>query len=276
LKNFVLPLTLVVLYSINIFALLDSAEVSIPLYMYDNGGGQKILYFGVDPTATDSMDFELGEFDLPPAPPTGVFDTRWILPINNFSGILSSWSDYRFGGGVPFADTIIYRLKYQSATGADTIFFAWNFPSGITAKLEDLITGQFINVNMTGSGLYGLTEFSVFNQLKFTVYYNILSTDVITIIVPEDYTLFQNYPNPFNPNTKIQFQVPKTSNVNLIIYDMLGQEIKILLIGEVERGVHTVEWDGLNKSGINMSSGSYVYRLIAGEFVQTKKMILLK
>jgi len=240
----------VVLYSINIFALLDSAEVSIPLYMYDNGGGQKILYFGVDPTATDSMDFELGEFDLPPAPPTGVFDTRW--------------------------DTIIYRLKYQSATGADTIFFAWNFPSGITAKLEDLITGQFINVNMTGSGLYGLTEFSVFNQLKFTVYYNILSTDVITIIVPEDYTLFQNYPNPFNPNTKIQFQVPKTSNVNLIIYDMLGQEIKILLIGEVERGVHTVEWDGLNKSGINMSSGSYVYRLIAGEFVQTKKMILLK
>jgi len=275
-KKNVLPLVLVLLCSINIFALLDSAEVSVPLEMYDNGGGQKTLYFGVDPTATDSIDINLGEFDLPPAPPTGVFDNRWILPKNNFSGSLSSWRDYRFGGGVPFADTIIYRLKYQGAEGADTMFFAWNFPTDITARLQDLITGTLVDVSMTGSGVYGLTNFGTLNQMRFTVYYNIIPTEVVTLFSPEEFALYQNYPNPFNPTTAVKFQVPQTSNVTIKIYDMLCQEVKTLFAGETLRGTYTVEWDGLNNAGEKMSSGSYVYRMTTDEFVQSKKMILLK
>jgi len=277
-KKKVLPLFFVLACSINIFALLDSAEVSIPLEMYDNAGGQGLnpLYFGVDPTATDSIDIDLGEFDLPPFPPTGVFDARWILPMGNFSGVLSSWSDYRFGGGVPFADTIVYRLKYQGAEGADTMFFAWDFSADITARLQDVVTGQLIDVPMAGSGVYGLANFGAFNQMKFTVYYNILSSDVTTSIVPEEFTLSQNYPNPFNPVTTVQFQVPKRTNVTIKIFDMLGREVRTLFAGETLRGNYTVEWNGLNDAGFKMSSGSYIYRMIAGEIVLSKKMILLK
>ncbi|RKY97838.1 MAG: Coagulation factor protein [Ignavibacteriae bacterium] len=97
-----------------------------------------------------------------------------------------------------------------------------------------------------------------------------------TPTLPYDYILFQNYPNPFNPSTSVRFQVPQTGNVTIRIYDMLGQEIRTLFAGEVTRGTYTANWDGLNDSGIKMSSGSYIYRMIAGDFVQAKKMILLK
>jgi hypothetical protein len=94
--------------------------------------------------------------------------------------------------------------------------------------------------------------------------------------LPYDYILWQNYPNPFNPTTAVRFQVPKTGDVTIKIYDMLGQEVRTLFAAEVLRGTYTVNWDGLNDSGVKMSTGTYIYRMIAGEFVQSKKMVLLK
>lgn len=94
--------------------------------------------------------------------------------------------------------------------------------------------------------------------------------------LPLDYVLWQNYPNPFNPSTSVQFQVPKTSDVTVTIYDMLGQQVKTLFAGEVMRGTYTAQWDGRNDAGVQMSSGSYVYRMNAGDFVQSKKMMLVK
>jgi hypothetical protein len=97
-----------------------------------------------------------------------------------------------------------------------------------------------------------------------------------TPTLPLDYVLWQNYPNPFNPSTSVQFQVPKTSDVTVTIYDMLGQEVRTLFSGEVMRGTYSVQWDGRNDAGVQMSSGSYVYRMISGDFVQSKKMVLVK
>jgi hypothetical protein len=97
-----------------------------------------------------------------------------------------------------------------------------------------------------------------------------------TTPIPLDYILFQNYPNPFNPSTSVKFQVPKTSDVTIKVYDMLGQEVRTLFASEVLRGNYTVEWDGLNDAGQQMSSGSYIYRMIAGEFMQAKKMVYVK
>jgi hypothetical protein len=94
--------------------------------------------------------------------------------------------------------------------------------------------------------------------------------------LPLDFILFQNYPNPFNPNTTVKFQVPKTSSVAIKIYDMLGQEVRTLFDEQVMRGTYAVQWDGMNDAGLKMSSGTYIYRMKAGEFVQSKKMILLK
>lgn len=94
--------------------------------------------------------------------------------------------------------------------------------------------------------------------------------------IPLDYILYQNYPNPFNPTTSVKFEVPVDSKVLIKIYDILGREIKTLFNDEVQRGQYTMEWNGLNESGNPMSSGTYIYRMIANEFVQSKKMLLLK
>jgi hypothetical protein len=93
---------------------------------------------------------------------------------------------------------------------------------------------------------------------------------------PSGFALFQNQPNPFNPETRINYYLPKPCYVNLIIYNVLGQTVKTLHQGYQNAGMNTITWDGRGKNGAELSSGIYFYRLEAGEFVQTKKMSLLK
>ncbi len=94
--------------------------------------------------------------------------------------------------------------------------------------------------------------------------------------LPTEYSLSQNYPNPFNPTTEIQFTVPNSGNVQIVIYNMLGQEVRTLFTGHVQRGTYRLQWDGQSNSGIQMSSGNYIYRMTSGDFVQSKKMMLIK
>ena len=90
-------------------------------------------------------------------------------------------------------------------------------------------------------------------------------------VVPTEFALYQNYPNPFNPTTTIRYQLPKESEVAIKIYDMLGSEVLELLNEQKEAGIYEVEFNA-----DNLSSGTYIYRIIADNIVQTKKMILLK
>lgn len=94
--------------------------------------------------------------------------------------------------------------------------------------------------------------------------------------IPTEFELSQNYPNPFNPVTNIKFSLPENANVNLTIYNMLGQKVKTLLSGEQEAGFYTVRWDGTNELGSRVSSGIYIYRIEAGKYTSTMKMNLLK
>jgi hypothetical protein len=89
--------------------------------------------------------------------------------------------------------------------------------------------------------------------------------------IPVKYSLSQNYPNPFNPQTKIKFDVPQTSFTKLIIYDLLGREVTTLVSEELKAGTYQAEWDALS-----FSSGVYFYKIISGDYVETKKMVLLK
>jgi len=96
------------------------------------------------------------------------------------------------------------------------------------------------------------------------------------VILPNEYLLSQNYPNPFNPSTTIKYQIPsnakgETATVKLIVYDILGREVATLVHQQQKAGYYEVNWD----AGIN-SSGIYFYKLNAGSFVETKKMILLR
>ena len=94
--------------------------------------------------------------------------------------------------------------------------------------------------------------------------------------MPLDYTLCQNYPNPFNPTTLIKFSVPQDDFVTIKIYDIIGKEITTLFSGYTKTGTHTLSWNGIDHNGKQVSSGSYIYRMTAGEFIQSKKMLFIK
>jgi len=95
-------------------------------------------------------------------------------------------------------------------------------------------------------------------------------------ILPESFELDQNYPNPFNPNTEIKFALPRRSDVSIAIYNILGRKIKTLVNENLSAGYKSITWDGTNNQGHSVSTGIYFYRIQAGEFVDTKKMLLLK
>ena len=94
---------------------------------------------------------------------------------------------------------------------------------------------------------------------------------------PDAFALANNYPNPFNPATTIKYQLPQAADVELTVYNVLGQPVRTLVAEHQNAGRYVVEWDATNNSGHSLSSGMYFYRLQAGEdFREIKKMLLLK
>ena len=114
----------------------------------------------------------------------------------------------------------------------------------------------------TGSGSFGVDQ-------------NVTEVEVENSI-PTEFEVAQNYPNPFNPATTIRFSIPSSENVTVKIFDMLGSEIATLLNSDLEAGNHSVVWNGQNQYGSSVSSGVYFYRVISGNNVVTKKMLLMK
>ena len=93
---------------------------------------------------------------------------------------------------------------------------------------------------------------------------------------PHAFNLYNNYPNPFNPVTTFRYDLPENSHVTITIYDMLGRQVKTLINQTQDAGFKSVIWDATNDYGNPVSAGVYLYKIQAGEFVQTKKMVLLK
>ena len=94
--------------------------------------------------------------------------------------------------------------------------------------------------------------------------------------LPKTYALSRNYPNPFNPITTIKYQLPKVSDVKLVIYNILGQEVMILVSENQPAGYYQVIWNGKNNYGSLVSSGVYIYHVTAGKFTKTRKMLMVK
>ncbi|MEO8231596.1 MAG: T9SS type A sorting domain-containing protein, partial [Ignavibacteriota bacterium] len=125
---------------------------------------------------------------------------------------------------------------------------------------------SFIDDNLFGGSKfqYRLKQIDFDGQYEYS--------DVVEVrILPDKYSLSQNYPNPFNPSTKIVYSISEKSNVSIKIYDLLGNEVLELFAGEKEPGNYEVEFNAQD-----LSNGVYFYRMQAGKFVQTRKMILMK
>ena len=94
--------------------------------------------------------------------------------------------------------------------------------------------------------------------------------------LPEQYVLYQNYPNPFNPITTLRYELPEASYVDVTVYDMLGNVVNNLIYTNQSSGYKSIQWNATNNKGAPVSAGVYLYKIQAGDFVDTKKMILLK
>jgi hypothetical protein len=102
----------------------------------------------------------------------------------------------------------------------------------------------------------------------------ILGTDNVTI--PTDYQLSQNYPNPFNPTTSISYSMPKAGQVSIVVYDLLGAPVKTLVNQFQTEGNYSVTWDGTNNLNLQLNSGHYMVKMVAGNYTSTRKMTMMK
>jgi hypothetical protein len=105
--------------------------------------------------------------------------------------------------------------------------------------------------------------------------YSVLKSES-NALVPNVYALHQNYPNPFNPTTTIKYDIPKDTHILINIFDLKGRLVKTLIDEYQISGFKTIKWDATNKTGQQIAAGMYIYRIKAGNYSETKKMVLLK
>ena len=194
-----------------------------------------------------------------------IFAKTGDMELTAFSGITKNWTTYQ-------TDQVINAMHVgdEIAVGASVSFAKyWAYSAYDDTYYELEPEGNFVNPPSMAGGKTAI----VIRTEKIYAFspgdVSPVSDKVYTTV--NDYSLFQNYPNPFNPSTIIRWQQPEAGIVTLKIYDVLGNEVAMLVNEDKPLGEYEIEFDGNE-----LSSGVYFYQLKSGSFVQTKKMILLK
>ena len=156
----------------------------------------------------------------------------------------------------------LYFTKKELESGVYTIM-ASHDDSKISIPIE--IVGKDANIRISYKGLDSHGDIVGTTTKSMTIEN-----------IPDQFILYPNYPNPFNPQTKIDFALPKASYVSLIIYDIMGREVKKLIESSYEPGFKSIIWNGTNSKGNLVGAGMYFYAIQTREFQQIRKMILLK
>ena len=146
-------------------------------------------------------------------------------------------------------------------------------------EVSGLVDVEFEPVNgFNGNSTVQFTEFILAGENGESIEVNASSFEVAfdNIALPEKTDLSQNYPNPFNPVTTIDYQIADEGFTSLVIYNLNGAEVKTLLEKNVAPGSYSMQWDGTNNSGENVSSGRYILKMTAKNYTNQLKMTLLK
>lgn len=233
----------------------------------------------------------------------GYYSHGTAVPFSNFESILSFPFSYNstmsdnFGALIPENGDIVIRTGTVSA-----IADAWGTINTFYGSFQNALRVKEVITIRDSSTTYNIVlhedfitydwyvpgrKFSVFSINYFTisfldftqtskgVSYNPQSTLIgitpISTTVPDNFKLFQNYPNPFNPSSKIKFQISNSGDVKLTIFNDIGKEMTTLVNEPLNPGTYQVQWDASN-----YPSGAYYYRLSEGDFIDTRKMILVK
>jgi len=183
--------------------------------------------------------------------------------------------DYVFSHGITFNDEII-ASGYRIAGDSTSLFLMRTNNAGVikwTKTIPGLASSNFIDVRVVSNENFTVLCLKSYgNSLLMNFSDNIANVQTrIDRNITLSPILQQNYPNPFNPSTTIEFDLPKTGEVTLKVFNILGKEIATLVTTRLSAGSHTYKWEATNSA-----SGVYLYRLEAGDYIETRKMILMK
>lgn len=198
-------------------------------------------------------------------------DPNTFLPIFNVNFLGTTYP-----GGYPTTDGW-HKMKVEVRTISPTKVAFWCYFNG-----QLLVGGPIYDTVATvSSGRFGLYSFMQSATGLAAYFDNIVVTQLTTavednIIFPTDFILNQNFPNPFNPETQISYKLSAGGFISLTVHDLLGRKIKTLVSEEQPSGSYTVVWNGKDELENTVSAGVYLYTLKAGNFVESKKMILMK
>ena len=224
---------------------------------------------GADPPLSSGDQYIVG---VQGDPITGNW-SGWPITFN-FDALLSgqNWNDYASADpGNPNAATIFTGAVSDSGNGVRNI----RANNGISVYLTFNLSAM-ADTNDVGDPyilpdayqlLYNILHY--FQNAVNSINYNNL-TNAIT------YELKANYPNPFNPSTNIEYSLKNTSEVSLVIYNLLGEKVRTLVNETQAADRYRITWDGTNDIGLKVASGIYIYKLTAGNFTDSQKMILMK
>lgn len=189
-------------------------------------------------------------------------------------------SDGKYTGSInltpPTFFQVCYRLVYTSTTGEVEDGGGTNFGR----RYYQYIVPTSVNSgSITWPSSFDLAEVKwVQNNLTVENPPDLGSVNAVDTEpgIPDRYELLQNYPNPFNPTTTITYSIPKTVNVKIEVFNVLGEKVATLINSEQTPGTHSIQWSARNDHSINVTSGVYFVRIQAGSFIQAKKMVLEK
>ena len=213
------------------------ALLEIPVFLT---GGNNLLSFEFD----ISYDSDIVTFE----------NVEWSEMINHFT-IEENTED----GSIRFAGMGTIPDGVEGIFATVSLFVASDF------------NGESLDVTINKSRI---NESEPIEDLVITFSNTVLGID--TKAIPKVYALRQNYPNPFNPTTQIKYDLPEDALVTINIYDLMGRSIKSLVNSNQSAGYRSIQWNATNNLGEPVSAGMYIYMIQAGEFRQTKKMVLLK
>lgn len=183
------------------------------------------------------------------------------------------------GGSTPGFEKPVVNAEN---TTAGKLRFAHANPYGMEGKVNVLnvrfkVTGTQGAVSELDLSFSAMAAAGTFTDLMPFLDGNSVQEQVFQVgELPEDYALEQNFPNPFNAGTAIKFSLPENRHVELAVYDLLGRQVRILLDEPRDSGEHVVNWDGRDEQGAAVTSGVYVVRMHAGDFVAQRKIVLVK
>ena len=184
---------------------------------------------------------------------------------------IQDWDNSTLPGGIP---TSAAWHKLSVTCKADSFWLYYD---------DQLLPGCPITDATYNSGFIGLYYWDMAILDSVLLVDDVLVTDLGVNSIEDEYNfhpkklhLSQNYPNPFNPNTTIKFNLDKTDNVKLVVYNSAGELIKTLADNQYSAGTHQIKWDATDISGAKVSAGIYLYSLQTANKIETKKMILLK